>query len=231
MRKIEQPIVTTDPHDDRGTITTHPSFAMIGAYRTEGRTALHGSEVVHNSYITIKITRSEMRRTHSRWWFFGRKRVIEVSLSGAQWAEFLSNMNVGDGVPCTLEYADGVNVPRLPDPVMPTQKFEEEARGKLDAALQELAELNSFVASDQVKIPAKTKEHIHSRLNMATMQIRSNLPFVMESVVEHMEEFVTKAKIEVSAWATHQLVKLGLARINGQDGPIEIEDKSGEKTG
>ena len=57
------------------------------------------------------------------------------------------------------------------------------------------------------------------------MQIRSNVPFVLESFQEATEKVVTHAKAEVEAFTTTRVMAAGVKAIQGQNElpePIEI---------
>ena len=43
---------------------------------------------------------------------------IEVALSAAQFAEAITQMNMGEGVPCTLRSVEGVSMENVPDEVV-----------------------------------------------------------------------------------------------------------------
>lgn len=110
--RVEQPVVT-DKGDEE--IITHPAFAQISASRVSGGTYLYGSDFQHHNYVTIsiKLSESHQRKGSGRDWAFGREEILEVALSEAQWATFVSTMNVGDGVQCTLSRKNGSFVPGL----------------------------------------------------------------------------------------------------------------------
>jgi hypothetical protein len=115
MKNIENPVTVETTGPQAGTRTTHPCFAQIRASRVNGLTNLYDSDFQHNHFVSISIYRSELDRHLNRDWHHSRDELIEVNLSEAQWATFVSSMNVGCGVPCTLSYLHGKFVPQLPD--------------------------------------------------------------------------------------------------------------------
>lgn len=217
-RKEEAPTIETLPHAGGGTETVmrHPAYAQIGASRVSGQARLYGSDFQHQNYINVRIYESEMHRSLSNDWPFAGREYIEVALSEAQWATFVSSMNVGHGVPCTLERRDGKSVPAIAPPeVDPHEKFEDDAREKLTRALGELDLLRLEI--DALKVSEKQKAALASRVNMARQQMVSNVPFVLKQFGEHMEHTIEKAKVEVNAYVTGAVMRAGLKALGGSE--------------
>lgn len=218
-RTYEHPTVTTKESNGGTTETTtkHPAYAQIGAHRISGSARLYGSDFNHGNYIRIRIAPSELRRDLSHDWpYAGSRSYIEVDLSEAQWATMVSSMNIGDGVPCTLRYKDGVAIPEIADPLEgPHDKFEDEAKEKLTRALGSLEELWNDI--DDLKVSEKQKNALKSRVTGARQQLVSGVPFVLKQFGEHMEKTVEKAKVEVNAYVTGTVMRAGLKALGGSD--------------
>lgn len=224
-RLIEEPV--TKPYGEEWrneTETTHPAFAMIGAYRVSGSTALHGSDFRHNAYMTLKIAPSSLRRSLNRDWHHAeRLPYIEVAMSEAQWATFVSAPNIGDGVPCTVQYLDGKQVPGLPDPQARTDQFREELKVKLDKITQKVA--GTLDTIDALGLPKGKVATIKEGLSQLLTELRANIPFVASMFEEHMEETVEAAKQEVHGYMTHVIQRAGVDAITGGQMPLQIEQK------
>jgi len=85
-------------------VEQHPAYAQIGANRVSGGAYLYGSDFKHQHYITIQIHDSELHRQLSGDRAHSKRRLIEIAMSEAQWATFVSSLNQGGGVQCTLEF-------------------------------------------------------------------------------------------------------------------------------
>lgn len=85
---------------------SHPAYGMILAARVQGGARLAGSDFKHQSYIAIEVRHAHLSRSLSNDRWHGDKHIIRLSLSEAQWATFVSSMNVGFGVPCTLKWTE-----------------------------------------------------------------------------------------------------------------------------
>jgi hypothetical protein len=229
-RTIEEPVVTKEQSScGETTTTTHPAFGQIGASRVSGRTTLYGSDFQHNAFMTIRISRSELRRDLNRDWHFSREKIIEVALSEAQWATFVSSPNVGSGVPCTIQALHMRTVPGIPEPQSRVDQFSDETKAalaeclvKLDSALAEVGSLGL----SKVKA-ARVTEH----LQRVRRNLSSTIPFVAKQFSEHMEETVEKAKVEIHGYMTGVLNRAGLDAIANGTLPLQIENKSAAKIG
>lgn len=219
-RPIEAPCTKTDGgHHD--TITTHPAFGQIGAYRTSGgHTALYGSDFNHNHYMTIRIARSELHRGLHRDWHHGRAEIIEIALSEAQWATFVSSPNMGSGVPCTIQALEGRTIPGLPDPTNRSDQFRQEMKDKLARSVEKVA--NTLVELDGLGLPKGKTATLRDTLNGLLTELKSNLPFAAQSFEEHMEDTVEKAKQEVHGYMVGVLQRAGIASLANETLPLSL---------
>ena len=216
MHPVVEPVETPDPFG-HGTEFTHPSFAQIGAYRISGGRVLYGSDFQHNSFVRIRVKSSVLKRDLSHDWHHGNDTMIELDVSEAQWASFLSGMNIGDGTPCTLNFVQGVGpMPDLPLPSR-TDQFQAEADAKLLDAIAKIREVME-------KVPAARQRE----LALVIQDIEKNLPFVAKSFGEHMERSVEKARVEIHGYMNGALRQAGLEHLQGQ-APLTLEDRTDEE--
>lgn len=218
---IEQPITREDKLGClKQTRTTHPAFAQIGAYRTSGHSHLYGSDFNHNATIRIRVYESELVRSLSEDRYHGKRPLMEVELSEAQWATFVSSLNVGHGVPCTLRY-NGKDVPGLPPPSSRVDQFKMEAGKECQESLKLL---NGLLAKiDDMKLTKAKTAELKGPIEAAIMALTDRLPFVAQQFSEHMEEVVEKAKQEVHGYVTGVIAKAGIAAL--AEVPLQLEDK------
>ena len=83
----------------------HSSFAnlYIGRSQCGGQTALFGSSIKHSDIITLRISPAYMDRDLSCDRYFAEPLpYIEINMSQAQFAQAITSLNMGDGVPVTL---------------------------------------------------------------------------------------------------------------------------------
>lgn len=197
---------------------THPSFGQVQFSRTTGgRSRLYGSALrKHGDSIRLRIVRSEMSYELGRTWYFGKgKPLIEVELSAAQFAELLTTMNVGSGVPCTIKALDGKLVEPLPD----DEPLEHERVGKEFVNDGEYAQrINGAVDSAEQKLKGMLEQKVVKKgdvqavLNLVEIvrrEIKSNLPFMLDQFREAAEKVKTTVMAEADAWLTSAVQRAG----------------------
>lgn len=204
---------------------SHPAFGQIRGSRVQGSRTLYGSDFVHHHFVTIEISRSLLSRGLSHDTHFAREELIEVHLSEAQWATFVSSLNVGSGVPCTIACIDRVGMPEIPIRRQ-VDVVEEELKETLAAAAKAIDDTYKAMESEIGQSLSGVKR---SKLLEHVRQLRrlvdDHLPFMAKSFRKTMETTVEKAKVEVNAYAENLVVRSGLAALRGaNDSPIQIGD-------
>ena len=198
-------------HEDY--IEEHPAYGMIGASRVSSSPGeyLFGSDFQHQHYVTVSIYGATLHRSLSRDWVSAGDQMIEVALSEAQWASFVSSMNVGHGVSCTVQRKQGIGI--LPGIEAITDRRDQinaEVMDKMNDALATLTELRDAAPNKKLRAMAE----------QAMQQLKSNIPFVADQFDEHVEKTVEKAKIEVNAYVTQAVNRAGLAALGGAQTPF-----------
>lgn len=211
--------VHTEDYARKESTMTHPAFGQIAANRVSGHATLYGSEFKHPHYMTITIRRSELHRSLSRDCPFAREELIEVALSEAQWATFVSTPNHGQGVQCTLSHLNGKMIPGITPPKSSHERFANEMHEtvkEIQTALKDLAAgMDGALSKTKVSQLRKDLETLTHRLSEST-------GFVTEQFDEHMEQTTEKAKIEINAYATNVIHRAGLDAISG-NGILQLE--------
>ena len=200
--------------DDRTTIE-HESFAMLGITRSSCSFSqnLFGSSIQHSHTIRLKIAPAKIDRMLNRDWFRANtKSYIEVEMSYSQFAEAITSMNVGDGVPVTLRRLDGKMIEDCPQ-FDKRQEFEKEFEKemlKIGQSLRVLTEKAEALLSEK-KPPTKAdKEVILKGIKMLQQEIESNVPFIQSSFNEQMDKTILEAKGEFEGFVMHKVISTGL---------------------
>lgn len=200
----------------------HPSYGMVRFSRCQGNPGrLFGSSLrTHESYVTLSVGSGE--RIHSSGYdrYFGSMRgeFIEVDLSAAQFAELLTTMNVGAGVPCTIRRFNGKKIENPPETQVEVEKirtaFKRDmknlaSRCKSDVkAVQEILDKKNLTKAD--------REEILNKVNRIMMNVESDTPFMLSQFEEATEKVVQHAKAEVDAFATANVLAEGIRSIAEQ---------------
>lgn len=217
------PVVYEEPqkeHDPRGRgsdeyTITHPAYAQITASHVTGGAFLYGSDFQHRDYVCVTILRSRLNRHLSTDWPHTEEELIEIAMSEAQWASFVSSMNRGSGVQCTLQRYDGKMVPQIPRPEMKDKAFRLEAEQSGREAIKRIEALTEEIQNS--KLSAKQKEAWIKDLDFIRDRTRSNLTFVLKRFGEYMEETVQKARTEINAYIHNSLIRTGIGKVIGND--------------
>jgi hypothetical protein len=156
----------------------------------------------------------------SRDWAFAKHEIVEVALSEAQWATFVSSFNQGSGVQCTIQSREGVgDVPQLPPPDR-TDKFKAEANEDMANIAAELAALRKKVAENVAGLSKTKQAELLEHVDKAQRAVGDSLPFVAKQMEEHMENVVEAAKSEVHGYINAQINRAGLQALGGTSADV-----------
>jgi len=199
----------------------HPSFGVVGLSRVSGNATLFGSSVRHQHFISLTIKNAALIRSlhHDRISAAGRDEIIRVSMSAVQLGEMLTNMNVGEGTPCTIErmmmggkYAEVEDPPSV---VSTKQTYEEEFKEEAKQIAVNLREALKSARELEAK-PTTTKterKDLTHKLEMVLQEIEANMPFLVKQFNEKIEKVVGEAKGEIEAFHSHVIHQTGLQAI------------------
>lgn len=219
MREVVQPTETPVEGAMKGWRLTHPAYAVISVNRVQGHLALFQSDLRHHGFMVLRIGPAEVDRHLSRDWGHGDAgRYIEVAMSEAQWASFISSANSGPGSPCTLRSLNREPVPQIPDPAPPEDKFRREIDKGGEEALLALAELDEAI--DALGLSARKSADLKGRVTRARRTLEDSIPFVAKQFSEHVEDTVEAARAEIHAHAQTTLTRLGLDAL-GVKSPVD----------
>ena len=119
----------------------HPSYGMLGFCRTSrSSTHLFGSSIQHKNTIVMTLKHGELNRQLNEDYYFGREVIAEVEMSFSQFAEAITAINVGDGVPCTIRFTEKDGAITESPFISKQEQFENEFNEHLDNVKQETAD-------------------------------------------------------------------------------------------
>ena len=96
----------------------HESYGMLGFNRCSYSSPqpLYGSSIKHRDTIMMTLQTSYSKRDLNKEWFFSDKTLFRVEMSSTQFANLITSLNQGDGVPVTIRaFSDG-NLVRCEEP-------------------------------------------------------------------------------------------------------------------
>ena len=220
-----------------GETYTHPAFGMLGFKRVSGgEKVLFGSSINHNDRIMMTLKHGEEHRDLSRDWHSGRGVIAEVEMSYSQFAECITAMNVGDGVPCTIRFTerDG-KIPMIAENNSKREQFIGEFSDTVKKAMSQVQkQIDSIQASIDGKknLGIKDRQEIIKQLSMVKSNIGRNLDFCAEQFNEQMDKTVCEAKGEIEAFCQNKINSIAQAVLVEHkenfvklENPIDLSEK------
>jgi len=202
--------------DDFGETTSHPTFGYLQVARCSGAPRpLFGSSIKHQDTIEVEIGHADLRRGLSSDHHFARFPIVRVAMSNNQFAEAITGIGQGGGVPVTIRWTDK-------DGQLGETPFDSKVQ-QFNAEFQEhMTEVAKYVES-VIKLAKETKaqKRLLHELDMLKQQLESNIPFVNKQFTKQMEKTVAEAKGEVDAHVTRVIMAYGLEAIKTQAPQIE----------
>lgn len=208
----------------------HPAFGMIGFSRiTGGDNVLFGSSIKHNDCIQLTITHGEQNRSLHTDWYYGRDQIVKIEMSYSQFAECISAMNIGSGVPCTIRYTekDG-HIPAIKENNSKREQFRNEFSDTIAKAMEQVQnQIDQIQQSIDTKksLGVKDRKEIISRLQQVKCDIGYNLDFCVEQFDEQMEKSTMEAKGEIEAFYQNKINSIAQdALVKKKDELIGLEN-------
>lgn len=199
----------------------HPSFGQISFTRTNSNgTNFYGSELPQDNYISMEVRNSEIQRelTQDRYYPTGPP-LIRIRMSSGQFAEMITSLNNGSGVPCTIERLVGNKVEQLPTQESRKEFVHRKFEDRMKIFANSIRE-NQKAAKQIVKKKTLSKQDIQDLINQLdwlTQEVESNIPFFAKCFQETMDEIVFEAKTEVENAIQHKISTLGLNALHEQN--------------
>jgi hypothetical protein len=159
---------------------SHESFGQIQFNRSNANgTHFYGSELPQDHYISMEVHHSEIHRELTQDRYYNRGQVLRIRLSSGQFAEMLTSMNCGSGVPCTIERIEGRKIGELPMQESRKEfvhrKFEDRMKMFGDTIRE-----RQNKAKELVKKKTLSKDDMHQlqmHLEWLTGEVERNIPF------------------------------------------------------
>jgi len=207
------------------TVEKHESFGMVSFGRITGQTKLFGSHLdSHESFMRMSVYRAKAEHDLTRDWYYPDSRlpIVEIALSAAQFAEALTCLNVGDGVPCTITNVEGITMQRVPAEMFTeSTKIKEGFSKSLTGLVSKLekahAEIKELVEAKPTVSKGRAREVV-DLMEMAVREIKLNTPYIVTAFQESAEKVVTGAKAEIEAFTHIALRNAGMEHLKLQAG-------------
>lgn len=218
--------------NDETTKYQHPSYGIIGFNRVQcsGGRRLFGSVLTeHYHSIRVRIAHCERRTDHGLDRFSATDKIIEIELSAAQFAEAITAMNVGEGIPCTIGWIAGVgNVEEPPITMTASEHAKHDFKARMKTFAASLTATRDAVekATEGKVITGAIRETIRNGIGRIAQEVRDNIPYFVECYEEATVKISSAAKAEADAWLTTAIHRAGLQGLRaalsaGNGAPVE----------
>jgi hypothetical protein len=197
---------------------THKGQLYVGRVSRGGAVPMYGSKIEHSTTIQIQLSTSREERKYGKEYYYGGERLVEIELTQAQFAEFVSSFNVGSGVPCTIRNINGqeCDEPEKPDPINRIQKDIDNADSCYLERIDKISELLSTNEQNKKGLNlTETREILHE-MKIIKLGLESDRKFYQRQARVEVDNMIVEAKATLEAHLTNRLTDLGAQALANQ---------------
>ena len=205
-------------------VNTHPAFGLVSFSRVTGKQNFVGSTLEQMNYIELEINHAEEVDSDYGKKYHQTGNVVRARLTSNQFAELITAMNIGEGVPCTISRLNGKQVEPLPQQTEIKSEIRDGFARRMEGFAKKLKERNdkAKILIAKPKLSKKDKEELNWLLDSITQETSENIPFYSELAHEEVEKVVVEAKIEIDAAIHSKIVSAGMESLGISSKRIEI---------
>jgi len=197
----------------------HESFAMLGFTRVQSNhgNTLYGSDLKHNTFIRMDLHHSRRRRGLNRSWYHADKLIASVEMSQNQFAELITSMNMGDGIPVTLKRTERDGEMEDPEFIEITELHENEFKNAVREVSKEGEELITKmkdILSGSGTVKKADREELIKDMESVIRNIGSNMPYMEDCFRENMDKVVTDAKGTIESFYQKRVIDAGIESLS-----------------
>ena len=196
----------------------HPSYGTLLFSRTTSgeKKSLFGSSIQHRDTICMTLHHASIERGLNRDWIYGDNIIAKVEMSYSQFAEAITSMNIGSGVPVTVCWTEKDGEIPPCDFISKKEQFENEFKEQKEKVTRESQELIREVTalfSQKGTLKKADKDAILAKLYKLNMDIGANMDFIIKQFSEQMDKTVTEAKGEIEAFCQNKINAIASASL------------------
>ena len=204
----------------------HPSYGHVQFSRVSiggglnRKHRLFGSAIDnHGTTVMLRVVEAERTHRHGTDWTHGTgTMLVEAELSAAQFAELLTTMNVGTGVPCTIRFRQDTGItPDPPDLETEVDRSRETFKARMVGVGATIRPHLEKIAALTERLPNKTRIEVEREIGQVLQEIERNLPFFAEQFRETTEQVTVAAKAEIEAFTTHAVMLAGVRALTAPE--------------
>ena len=183
--------------------------------RVSGNRNLYGSPFTHPSYVELTISRGKMETSYGKteYWAQHNNPYIVVDFSNNQFAELITTMNIGSGIPCTVHRFNGQtynynSVKPEDNRVKVNHQIDESSK----TIINQLNELIQII--EEEKMSQRTKARLINQARRISLTLRESLPYVVKQYSEYLDRLEQQSKTEIASYADIAIKQYGLDKLN-----------------
>ena len=215
----------------------HESYGMAGFYRQSSSAGhpLFGSSIKHRDTICLRIGTAYMQRGLNTDWYYKDKEIIEVEMSQSQFADLITSLNQGEGIPVTITRLNGKTMEKCP--------FENKGEMHLNEYKDHLKSVNTKalhlmhtvkeIFDTKKTFTKKDKEEVMSLLTQLYNEVQPNEEYMVTAYQEQMNKTCTEAKAEIEAFFNNKINTIAqnalienadeIKKISEKQNPVEFD--------
>lgn len=211
----------------------HESYGMLQLSRSQygGAVSLFGSSIEHENVIRLRICKGEVDRHLSKEWYYtslsNEDTFVEAEMSYSQFAEAITSLNMGGGVPITIRQQGEMRFERPPfEPKEVTFKNEyfKRAEGLIESIGNGMETVNELL-NQKKPLNKAEKDEITSVLENAYRTLTNGLPFMQSMYMEQMDKTTMEAKGEIEAFLQNKINQIAMTAIGENHEQFIAESK------
>jgi hypothetical protein len=142
-------------------------------------------------------------------------------MSPSQFAEAITSLNIGDGIPVTISMInENGKLKRIPPPPFKDERdiYDREFKEDVKNVMKDTSDLITEVKNmaSEKTISKKALNVVIKKLEQIQRNIESNMPFVAKSFNEFLGKAVSSAKIEFDSFVDNKITQTGLQALQNQ---------------
>ena len=147
-----------------------------------------------------------------------------MEMSYTQFAEAITSLNIGEGIPVTITKVNGTFVEPCPysDRQKVMRREVDEATRDLVRQLEKRSEEIEKLLDEKRVLSREDRRNIVSTLKNVRQELKSNIPYLQKLFAEQMDKTVTEAKGEFETYLQNKMNSIALAAISEQMKQEEI---------
>ena len=198
---------------------SHKSFGQIQFNRVSGHAEFYGSELTQDHYINLEISESHVYRTLEKDRYRVGDPIVRVRMTAGQFAELITSLNTGTGVPCTIEAVGTTKTPKILKQTSRKEYVHETFRERMEEFAKQIVD-NNARAKEIIAKKTLTKDDqlvLSRQLDAIVSEIADSIPYYVKCFQEATDKVTHEAKLEVENAIQHKLTMLGMQVMAAKD--------------